>query len=655
MSVEPALARIAEAFGPSAPLEELAQDLADADARRRQRSPPHTPVDFAGPGVDPTLYLFEVYAWSLPWLEPDRLCRHVAAILRAGLAHERASPDGHVYRSIECIHYLLSPDNPASVRAHQRALWQPLTSCQRAAVAAYLVHTRGSLESAAAWGRAVEQEAADEDWRESVWPAPRPPGREQTLSLIHEAFPPKASEPWTALGPGELLQDYLPFAPRERLEALLPALAAFVLQEDQHEAAPAAKQQLCALLQPVDGPPGTPPLRARLKTLTPLQRRALWAVARRTLVGDDLHDLWTQAADLSGPDWMDHLRHPEWAPSTRRASFLESARAARATCEDATPDALERDHASVALQIEAAFDGVPPPGPGERTLFEAEHADSCFTHDVSRGRAPHRGRWQDLPLPELRDCGSALPHLGATGLRYYAPAIMIRFLHWREVWNEGDEAQRYLALFDSIGFMFSPSLRSFQLRGYLRRRLSPLTMEQRRAIHAFMVAIEEQPHAVAAWERVVAHDASGAPGPWFDALWPDRDRPDPADVIEEVCAAFDVPPTASSPAADVVPLSTVHPDQFAECLALEALFALTATEGPARTAAIDRLERALHPSWGSASDPKIRARLGRLTRSQRQAVSAVCDACIDTTSIRQMWRAAADHDGKDWFESLRAT
>ena len=51
--------------------------------------------------------------------------------------------------------------------------------------------------------------------------------------------------------------------------------------------------------------------------------------------------------------------------------------------------------------------------------------------------------------------------------------------------------------------------------------------------------------------------------------------------------------------------------------------------------------------------PETRARRGVLNPQQRRAVSAVCDACVENSALRQMWYRAIEHDGDDWFEFLK--
>lgn len=71
--------------------------------------------------------------------------------------------------------------------------------------------------------------------------------------------------------------------------------------------------------------------------------------------------------------------------------------------------------------IEQAFDGIPAPGEGHLTLYQAEAADDYAKCDRSRD---HLGRWQELPEQHLLDCQWALAYLDEQGIAYYLPAVM---------------------------------------------------------------------------------------------------------------------------------------------------------------------------------------------------------------------------------------
>lgn len=136
--------------------------------------------------------------------------------------------------------------------------------------------------------------------------------------------------------------------------------------------------------------------------------------------------------------------------------------------------------------------------------------------------------------------------------------------------------------------------------------------------------------------------------------WPPRELPDLDQVIAQLSAAFSIPRTPEALDPDRTPLSCVEPEHFLERLAQEAIYVLEADPGPERREALRGLESALRPKWGSDRQPQIRARLATLNLEQRRAVSALCDRCIDRSSLRQMWRAASEHEGEHWFEHLVA-
>ena len=166
------LTQISDAFGPSPSRDDLAQDLADAAARRLDKPLPAKPVAYADPGMDATLYLFEVYAWSLPWLEPAQLHRHAPTLMRLSLKNESADTEEYIYRSFQALGWLLSADNPPSIRAHLRSLWQPLTALQRACIAAYVCTNSSSSPDQEAWARVVAHDSSGRsgDWFDVLWP-----------------------------------------------------------------------------------------------------------------------------------------------------------------------------------------------------------------------------------------------------------------------------------------------------------------------------------------------------------------------------------------------------------------------------------------------------------------------------------------------------
>ena len=650
------LAQLAHAFDAEAPAQELAQHLANAAARHRGEREPAEPVPYpTSGGQDPVLYLFEVYAWSLAWLEPQLFVRHLGALLRRSVERWPEAEETSSHRSFDALSWLLGRQSPPSLRSLQQSLLEPLTAPQRAVIAAYFVQTEGMEATREAWGRVAAHDAAGVggSWFDVFWPLPVVPQREELLDLWLRAFPDASMEGLLPIVSSESVPFYLPFVTPERLHALLPWLASFVLKEPEHEATAGIVQQLFFLLQPFTEPGGGPLLRARLGDLTGEQRLAVAGLVYRLFPHDDLRELWTQAASLRHADWLHRLELPEWEGGYRRSAWLQSARAAAGLAAEDARARADRDFSGVALQIDAAFDGVAAPGPGERTLFEAEEADSYFTIDVAKGRESHRGRWQDLPTSELAEGMAALSFLRTGGLVYYAPAVMVRYLHWSETWSEDSVVDLCLHLFDGIGFLFTPSRDSDDLREFDRERLALFVAPQRAAIHRFMSAIGGTSEAVAAWARVVAHDASGAPGDWFEVYWPARERPDPQHVMAQVREAF----PGVEPLSDLDParrlLWLLPPELFAERLAQEALFALGTEGGSDRSDSIDRLTWGLHPNWGAERHAEDRARLVTLNAAQRRAVSAVCEACVEKSTLREMWRRAVEHEGDDWFDFLK--
>ncbi len=152
--------------------------------------------------------------------------------------------------------------------------------------------------------------------------------------------------------------------------------------------------------------------------------------------------------------------------------------------------------------VEEAFEGVPPPDREHRTLFQAEAWDSYERVDQSRD---HRGPWQDLPEAHLSDCGFALPHLDAQGIRYYLPAIMTSAL----------QARRPLLIHDALRFTLVPSVGD--LKDYQRRRIALLTFSQRQAILAFLEALDDvTEEELRPWRRVV--EAGDDPS-WLDRFY----------------------------------------------------------------------------------------------------------------------------------------
>ena len=185
----------------------------------------------------------------------------------------------------------------------------------------------------------------------------------------------------------------------------------------------------------------------------------------------------------------------------------------------AAPTALrghcDRIVAAVADRIARAFDGVPVPGEGHKTLYQAEASDNYDFCDRSRD---HLGRWQDLPTAHIDDNQWALPHLDAHGIRYYLPALMCAELR--------SFLDAYLGLassggwiFESLGYTLQPGDRASDLREHGRDRLALLDPAQRAAICAFALVTQNDP-AFDAWVRVVVAEAAGPRPDWFDRFWP---------------------------------------------------------------------------------------------------------------------------------------
>ena len=161
--------------------------------------------------------------------------------------------------------------------------------------------------------------------------------------------------------------------------------------------------------------------------------------------------------------------------------------------------------------LEQAFDGVPVPEPPSRTLYQAQAEDNHERCDRSRD---HLGRWQDLPDDHLSDCTNALSYLDAHGIRYYLPAMLrVELLRVLEPTGRDD-----LYLDDPV-FHLTPDPTDAH-RDYTRGRMSLLDLRQRAAIAAWVAATQEDVDIREPWRRVAQHDATGAPGDWFDVFWP---------------------------------------------------------------------------------------------------------------------------------------
>ncbi len=319
----------------------------------------------------------------------------------------------------------------------------------------------------------------------------------------------------------------------------------------------------------------------------------------------------------------------------------------------------------LASQIKAAFDGVPAPGPGSRTLHQAELADYGGPEMVrseqwyERSRAP-LGRWQDLTLAHLNDCQWAFAYLDAAGLRYFTPAVLVHHLRWLDSggWlGTGDESL-YVAMSDSLSMLSSCT--SDRLREHHRERFSQFTAIERRVIRDFMVAaFPWAPDYAEPWHMAVSHDASGAPGDWFDAYWPARERPDSEHVITLLQAAFASDEPAGGWASFPLEVDPDHsllalpPDAFRSSLVAYALYALRHPGDSHSRVLLNDIEAAIHPEWGSKRHLPARERVASLNPLQRAALSSFADACVEDQGLRTMWRRAAAHEGPGWFEVLK--
>jgi hypothetical protein len=308
--------------------------------------------------------------------------------------------------------------------------------------------------------------------------------------------------------------------------------------------------------------------------------------------------------------------------------------------------------AELALQIEQAFDGVAVPGAGHPTLYQAEAKDS-YAPEFDRS-LDHLGRWQDLPFEHLRECPWAIAHLDSAGLHYYTPAILVRELQWRQ----SDDDALCLPVFESLRWALSPR-GGYELREHRRAELALFTPTQRLAILAFYSATDSHPTAREAWARAVAHDESGSPGDWFDAFWPERDKPAVADVLARWLAAFPTAVEASnwtperSQSEQDEPLASATPQAYRERLPTCVLYVLQHLDTPIGLKLLQNVARSLHPRWGDPCQGEIRERLAFLTQEQRGAVAEFADLTIDREGPRIMWRRAAAHAGAEWFEVLK--
>ena len=171
---------------------------------------------------------------------------------------------------------------------------------------------------------------------------------------------------------------------------------------------------------------------------------------------------------------------------------------------------------ATALQrIERAFDGVPPPDPQHRTLFQAEAADNWARCDQSQD---HLGRWQDVPDAHFLINQHALSHLDYQGMHYYLPAVMSFELRgYLDVYLGHKRGPHWIL--ESLEYTLQPEARRSDLRGYSWERFQTLTREQRRAIWMFTV-LTRNDRAADAWGRVVMAESEQPRPDWFELFVP---------------------------------------------------------------------------------------------------------------------------------------
>ena len=167
---------------------------------------------------------------------------------------------------------------------------------------------------------------------------------------------------------------------------------------------------------------------------------------------------------------------------------------------------VAREKQDVLQAIEAAFDGVPFPGRGHYSLYQAEAADSYGGCGQDRD---HKGRWQDLPRQHILQCQWALTHLGAGSLPYYLPAIMSFAVreHDREREDHG-----VAWIFESLGYHLAFDLGDRGLRDYARKRHSLFSREQLGAVARFAEYYGAEPVDVARWQQLAVGGAWPAGG-----------------------------------------------------------------------------------------------------------------------------------------------
>jgi hypothetical protein len=317
-------------------------------------------------------------------------------------------------------------------------------------------------------------------------------------------------------------------------------------------------------------------------------------------------------------------------------------------------------------RIDAAFDGRPPPGEGQRTLYQAEAADNSSSEVPDRA-GDHAGRWQEIPPQQLLDNQWALAHLDAEALRYYLPAFMTFAL--RNRWSE----LRCGPLIDNTSSLILPG-RSDDSRQHRRKYLSRLVRSERVAICTFAAAMGDG-RAFDAWIRVVEAERDDASAPWFDAFWPDRPRPE----LELVRGAFlEAFADVRGPVGWVeapwqeLALEVAHklaidldlgrdelPGSNAERL-LQTLPALMKAVLDGRDEERGRLagtiDDLLHPDLRPRERERVARRFVLLDRRQRAAIDLFLRRYSRRQSVRERWQriATLEHETEraDWCELL---
>lgn len=235
--------------------------------------------------------------------------------------------------------------------------------------------------------------------------------------------------------PSPATEDHLPFLRDEVFWPRVMTLVGSLIRPPARDAAAelAARIGVLDVFAPVCSEGGRPPLRQRLAVLDQPQRQAVAALMETLGAPDWITGPWQEAARIDGDDWLTKVTPVDAGRLVwwwRKAKALEESLAEEALMTHPVMTSYRRDLAEVALRVEAAFDGVAPPG--RVTLKYAQALERGEDRPEELG---HRGRWQDIPLAELLECPHALSHLDDDGLHYYAPRLMLEALRWMECSN----------------------------------------------------------------------------------------------------------------------------------------------------------------------------------------------------------------------------